>query len=192
MSGGAKTAVLIDRRFDEALNLVLENCRLESLPGSSLPKIGHLLGVAALVGDDGGDADQAIAALLHDEPCRGYDTVAEIGRRFGPRVERMVVAVTDGFEPNPQRRREDRQAHLDRLADSPAESWRVSLADALSHARYFMADVRNHGGLALEAADGESLLWYHRALADAFRDLAPGAMRDEYERVVSEMESAAR
>jgi (p)ppGpp synthase/HD superfamily hydrolase len=33
-----------------------------------VPYVGHLLGAASIVIDDGGDEDQVIAALLHDAP----------------------------------------------------------------------------------------------------------------------------
>src|SRR3954470_10667056 len=55
---------------------------------SDVPYVGHLLGVAALVIDDGGDEDQIVAALLHDAPedQGGRPTLTEIARRFGREV----------------------------------------------------------------------------------------------------------
>jgi len=40
--------------------------RAKSDPRPLIPYLSHLLGVAGLVIEDGGDADEAIAGLLHD------------------------------------------------------------------------------------------------------------------------------
>ena len=52
---------------------------------SGVPYISHLLSVTALVLEDGGDEDQAIAALLHDaiEDQGGDKTRQEIREKFG-------------------------------------------------------------------------------------------------------------
>ena len=52
---------------------------------SGIPYIAHLLGVTALVLEDGGDEDEAIAALLHDavEDQGGLPTLDAIRERFG-------------------------------------------------------------------------------------------------------------
>jgi (p)ppGpp synthase/HD superfamily hydrolase len=61
-----------------------------------MPYISHLLGVASLVLDHGGDEDQAIAGLLHDAvEDVGAHQEALIAERFGPRVTRIVRACTD-------------------------------------------------------------------------------------------------
>jgi len=63
--------------------------------GGAEPYIGHLLGVASLVIEHGGDEKQACAALLHDsiEDC-GVST-EELENLFGPDIAAMVVACTD-------------------------------------------------------------------------------------------------
>ena len=52
---------------------------------STIPYIAHLMGVASLVLEAGGDEDLAIAALLHDvvEDCGGAPMLKEVRRRFG-------------------------------------------------------------------------------------------------------------
>ncbi len=59
-----------------------------------IPYIAHLMSVAALVLEAGGNEDEAIAALLHDaiEDQGGTSTREEIRQRFGDRV----VAIVDG------------------------------------------------------------------------------------------------
>lgn len=65
--------------------------------GSNAPYVGHLLGVASIVIEAGGDEEQAIAALLHDavEDQGGLPTLARIREQFGERVARMVQECTD-------------------------------------------------------------------------------------------------
>ena len=53
---------------------------------STIPYIAHLMGVASLVLEFGGDEDMAIAALLHDvvEDCGGAPMLKEVRRKFVP------------------------------------------------------------------------------------------------------------
>ena len=58
----------------------------------------HLMAVAALVIEDGGDEDQAIAALLHDaEDQGGQATLDRNPALFGDRVADIVDGCTDTF-----------------------------------------------------------------------------------------------
>ncbi len=62
--------------------------------GGSIPYVLHLLSVAALVLEDGGNADEAIAGLLHDavEDQGGLPTLEAIQSRYGDRVADIVHA----------------------------------------------------------------------------------------------------
>ena len=55
---------------------------------TAIPYLTHLMAVCSLVLEDGGDEDQAIAALLHDGPedQGGQPVLDEIRRRFGDEV----------------------------------------------------------------------------------------------------------
>jgi predicted HD phosphohydrolase len=57
---------MLTERFDTALSFVSKLHRLQIRKGTEIPYLGHLLAVAALVIEDGGSEDEAIAALLHD------------------------------------------------------------------------------------------------------------------------------
>src|SRR5687768_18619650 len=59
--------------------------------------MAHLLGVCALVQHDGGDEDEAIAALLHDalEDKPDLLSAEAIEERFGNRVLQLVRVSTD-------------------------------------------------------------------------------------------------
>ena len=56
----------LSTRFDHALLFAAQVHRNQDRKKSGIPYISHLLGVAAIVLDYGGDEDMGIAALLHD------------------------------------------------------------------------------------------------------------------------------
>jgi (p)ppGpp synthase/HD superfamily hydrolase len=61
-----KIARLLTERFERALIYATQLHSTQIRKGSNVPYISHLLSVAALVLEDGGSEDEAIAALLHD------------------------------------------------------------------------------------------------------------------------------
>lgn len=87
----------LTRRFADALIFAHHLHATQKGKGSVIPYMAHLLGVAAFVLADGGDEDEAIAALLHDavEGQGGAARREEIRRRFGDRVTRIVDGCTD-------------------------------------------------------------------------------------------------
>ena len=76
-------------RFEKALVFASQLHREQRRKGSDVPYVSHLLAVAALVIEHGGDEDEAIAALLHDaiEDQGGLTARDGILRRFGERVD---------------------------------------------------------------------------------------------------------
>ena len=62
------TGQLIGPRFTEAVTYALELHGEQVRKATSIPYVSHLLSVSALVLEDGGTEDEAIAALLHDGP----------------------------------------------------------------------------------------------------------------------------
>ena len=57
---------MLGPRFDEAVSYAAVVHADQVRKGSGVPYMAHLLGVAALVLEDGGDDDEAIAGLLQD------------------------------------------------------------------------------------------------------------------------------
>ena len=76
-----------NKRFEEALQFAHELHRDQPRKGTDIPYISHLIAVAGLVWEDGGDEDQAIAGLLHDaaEDQGGRPVLDLISERFGDR-----------------------------------------------------------------------------------------------------------
>jgi HD domain len=163
--------------------------------GTQIPYLAHLLSVAALVLEDGGSENEAIAALLHDavEDAGGKPTLEEIRERFGDEVAMIVEACSDtDVVPKPpwRKRKEDYLAHL---ADekTPPGVLRVSLADKLHNARAILSDYRRIGDTLwsrFNTKSGGDQVWYYRSLADIFLSRWPGALSRELDHVVSELE----
>ena len=83
-------------RLADATALALQIHADQLRKGTETPYVAHLLAVAGIVLEHGGDEDQAIAGLLHDAIEDGgaaWEPV--IAERFGPRVARIVRACTD-------------------------------------------------------------------------------------------------
>ncbi len=165
--------------------------------GKSIPYISHLLSVSALVLEDGGDEDEAIAALLHDalEDQPDKTNPDEIQRRFGDRVLSLIESCTDtptgytgGVKPAWKARKEK---YLEHIQAGAGGALRIALADKLHNARESVVDYHRLGeGLWANFNAGKvEQLWLYRALVDAFRQGgAQGQKIDEYERVVAEFE----
>lgn len=156
------------------------------------PYIGHLLGVASIVIEYGGDEEMAIAALLHDavEDQGGLPRLREIRRKFGKRVAEIVDGCTDAYsEPKPPWL-ERKRAYIARVGEESADVRLVSAADKLSNTREILHDVRMHGLGVYERFTGkkDGTLWYYRALITAFRAAGNNLLIDELDRVVSELE----
>ena len=129
-----------------------------------LPYIAHLLAVAALVLEHGGDEDEAIAALLHDaiEDQGGHAARRQIAERFGPRVAAIVEGATEtDLQPKPPWR-ERKEEHLARLHEADRSVQLVVAADKLHNARSLIADYGRLGEALWSHFRGgkAGTLWY--------------------------------
>jgi GTP pyrophosphokinase len=162
---------------------------------SSIPYIAHLMGVASLVLEAGGDEDLAIAALLHDvvEDCGGVPMLKEVRRRFGARVAKVVDGCTDAYtDPKPPWR-ERKEKYIARLRNEDQETRLVSAADKLNNVRSILSDYRAVGESIWSRFNGgrEGTLWYYRTLRDEFRRSRPNRITQDLALAVSELESLA-
>ncbi|PZV20240.1 MAG: phosphohydrolase [Cyanobium sp.] len=82
-------------RYAEALGWAEQLHRHQSRQGKAVPFLSHVISVSALVWEDGGDEDQAIAGLLHDSIEDAGQTRASIRERFGGAVADIVRDCTD-------------------------------------------------------------------------------------------------
>lgn len=146
--------------------------------GTDIPYIAHLLSVAALVIEDGGGEDEAIAALLHDSIEDQGVTADAIAADFGTRVAAIVVECSDAtVQPKPpwRGRKELYIQHL--MAASPG-AVRVSLADKLHNARSILADYQLIGDELWSRfnASVDEQIWYYSLLATTFEQVSSSPM----------------
>ena len=80
-----------------ALELAHQLHRNDCRKGKDTPYMAHLLSVSALVLEDGGSEDEAIAALLHDALEDHPDLINydDLNIRFGESVADIVAGCTD-------------------------------------------------------------------------------------------------
>ncbi len=178
-------------RFESALAYACSQHHGQRRKGSGAPYITHPLAVASIVGQYGGDEDQAIAALLHDvmEDC---DVSREaIAARYGERVAGIVDACTDTTETPKPPWRPRKEAHIAKVRTKPAPIKLVIAADKMHNALSILRDRgRPSVGEAIWdrfTADKASVLWYYRAMADALADGWDHDLAAELSRVVDRM-----
>jgi (p)ppGpp synthase/HD superfamily hydrolase len=85
------------QRFSEALVFAHEAHQNQIRKGSQppIPYVAHVLTVAGIVIEHGGDEDDAIAALLHDTMEDAGQTHDSLAARFGDAVAGIVKDCTD-------------------------------------------------------------------------------------------------
>lgn len=176
-------------RFDEALVYAHRLHRAQKRKGTDIPYVAHLIGVASIAIEHGGDEDQAIAALLHDAPedQGGEETLDEIRRRFGDGVAGIVADCTDAWtEPKPPWLKR-KQEYVAALGSKPSRSLLVSLADKTYNAEAIAADFETLGEAAFDrfSADAAGVRWYYGALSDIFMQRMNGPLAIRYSRAVA-------
>jgi (p)ppGpp synthase/HD superfamily hydrolase len=191
--------VPLSTRFDHALLFTAHVHRNQDRKKSGIPYVSHLLGVASIVLDYGGDEEMAIAALLHDavEDHGGHPMLKLIEQIFGPRVAKIVDGCTDSYAEDPGKKEswERRKfRYLRRIRNEDAETRFVSAADKLYNVRAVLRDLRYTGDavFARFSAPKSRVIWYYRSLVTEYR--AAGVthllkpLLDDLDRVVTEVE----
>ncbi|MBK8067106.1 MAG: HD domain-containing protein [Rhodanobacteraceae bacterium] len=145
---------VLTHRFTEAIDYARIAHAAQFRKGSGIPYLYHLLGVASLVLEYGGDEDQAIAGLLHDvlEDC-GEEHAATIRTQFGDAVGDIVKACTDGTVEGKAKAerggtarehwRERKLKYLDHFRHESSEALLVSGCDKLHNARAILGDLQD-------------------------------------------------
>ncbi len=137
---------LLTQRFSSALEFASVVHSTQVRKGTSIPYLAHLLAVASLVIEHGGDEDTAIAALLHDaaEDCGGLPMLAQVRARFGEEVATVVSGCSDTFEEQKPDYAQRKTQYVEHLVESatPAACL-VSAADKLHNGRSILHDLRS-------------------------------------------------
>src|ERR1039458_9163300 len=162
--------------------------------GTAVPYLSHLMAVASLVLEAGGDEEMEMAALVQYvvEDCGGMPRLREIRKQFGPRVAKIVEGCTDSFgEPKPEWM-ERKKDYLREVKHADAETRLVSASDKLHNVRTILSDYRQHGEAIWTRVSGkkEGTLWYYRVLSDEYQRRSPNRITRELEIAVAELELA--
>ncbi len=184
-------------RFSSALAYAAELHGDQARKGTAIPYVAHLLAVAAIVIEYGGDEDQAIAALLHDavEDQGGPETLKRIRARFGKRVADLVDACTDSYEqgPNKPEWKVRKAKYLASLPGKPAEALLISAADKLHNATSILEDyLVLKEELWTRFKGGRESLWYYRELVKCLRNRTDPRLHRRLEATVKELHHLAR
>jgi GTP pyrophosphokinase len=182
-------------RFLRAFLFAAEKHKGQTRKASSIPYFAHLMGVASLVLEAGGDEDLAIAALLHDvvEDCGGAPMLREVRRRFGAHVAKIVDGCTDADTYPKPPWRERKENYIRHLKQADADTRLVSAADKLNNVRSILSDYREVGESVWSRFRGgrDGTLWYYRSLRDEFLRRRRNRITRQFELAVNELESLA-
>ncbi len=186
---------MLTERFARALIHAAREHADQTRKGSGVPYISHLMAVCALTIEYGGGEDEAIAALLHDaiEDQGGASARAAILREFGACVTEIVDGCTDSDESPKPPWKARKEEYIRHVAEASPSVRLVSACDKLHNARSLVMDYRVCGEALWNRFTGgrEGTLWYYRAMVDALRSAGSGAVVEELDRVVTELERLA-
>ncbi len=199
-------------QFAEALRFALEAHGEQKRRGTQIPYISHLVQVAGLVLEHGGDVEQAIAGLLHDV-ADDFETglASTIGECFGPEVARIVYRCTgvaedesgpanldSALEPLPgpdpavnSAWASRKKRYLDHLQAADARVKLVAACDKLDNLRSLLADLHAEGSEALSRFHGtpEQMRWYYQEVTLALGSELPPRLLREIEALTHELGS---
>ncbi len=165
-----KPCQLYSDHLGEAVALACRLHSTQSRKSTNIPYVSHLLAVAALVIEDCGDEDTAIAAVLHDavEDQGGLKTAKLIRKRFGTRVEGMVLECSDAA-PESEDQKDPwlvRKAHhIHKMSTMSIPALHVTAADKLHNVQSTLLDRQSEIGSHVWQrfnADRDDFFWYHR------------------------------
>lgn len=193
-------------RFDRALSFAHQLHRRQTRKTSGVPYVAHLLSVCALVIEDGGSEDEAIAALLHDsleDQSRNYEggeakMAADIEAMFGPEVIALVLGLTErpapeeaGISDKRERWRAHKRGYFRQIGAAGASVRRISCADSLHNVRTLLKDYRTMGEkiwTRFQTRNGGDQVWAYRSAGEAFVAARTGPMADDLLRAVADLE----
>lgn len=178
-------------RFEAALCYAVIIHAGQTRKGTEVPYVSHLLGVASLVLEYGGDEDEAIGALLHDagEDAGGDGRIEDVRVRFGDSVADIVRGCTDTVASPKPPWRARKEAYVAHMPAASASVRLVSAADKLYNARAILRDYRRIGDEVWTRFSGgrDGTLWYYGALVRAYYTAGTGELIEELERTVAEL-----
>jgi (p)ppGpp synthase/HD superfamily hydrolase len=185
------TEPMLSQRFETALVYAFRLHARQLRKDGKTPYISHLLSVTALVLENNGDEDEAIAALLHDavEDQGGLATAQYIRQQFGDRVAAIVEGCS---EPKcaAQTWQQRKQAYLDHLQQASPEVCRVSLADKLHNVRSLLSSLQQEGEIVWQRFNSPKAnqIWFYRSLSAIYQTRCPDGMAQTFSQLVQQLD----
>jgi (p)ppGpp synthase/HD superfamily hydrolase len=181
-------------RLEEAFLLAAELHRGQQRKRSGIPYLVHLMAVAALVAEYGGNDDQVVAGFLHDavEDAGGARVREMIRERFGDAVVTLVDGCTDTDEDPKPPWRPRKEAYLERLRGETDAVRLVSVADKVHNSRSIVAALRAGENIWKHFQGGkDGCLWYYREILRVAGNGWHHPILDELARTVDVMHELA-
>ncbi len=136
-----------------------------------IPYLYHLLSVASLVGEYGGNDQQVAAALLHDaaEDQGGSETLVIIEAQLGFEVAEYVRACSDSTASPKPPWRARKEAFIGQIRGMAPEAKLIVAADKLHNTLSLLRDYRQVGEALWERFNGgrDGTLWYYPTVTQA-------------------------
>ena len=180
-------------KFEEALIFANRIHAQQKRKASGAPYLAHILGVTALVLEDGGSEEEAIAALLHDaaEDQGGEQVLAEIQEKFGEKVAQIVRECSDTLVSPKPPWRERKENHLHEIETALPETIRIMQADKVYNARNLQRALIEQGPNIWGNFKGgrEGTLWYLRQMHTLLSRSRSGYLMKELARLIDLLES---
>jgi (p)ppGpp synthase/HD superfamily hydrolase len=182
----------LSNRFTEAVELAIHLHAHQVRKGTTIPYISHLLAVASLVIEDGGDEDLAIAAILHDavEDQGGLKTLEAIRDKFGIRVADAVLGCSDSWSLIKPAWRKRKEEHLEKIRTASNDVLSITLADKLHNSRCILRDLKSQGKSAWNRFNGgqDGTLWYYSEMLSIYTGRnVRSILLNEFKTVVEEL-----
>lgn len=162
-------------RFDRAVSYARVLHGSDVRKGTAIPYLSHVLQVAAITLELGGNETEAIAALLHDaaEDAGGEAVLSVIESEFGAEVAKIVRENSDSITASKEDKapwRERKEAYVSSVSHKSKSACLVSLADKIHNLRSLRSDERDHGPAHRSRfnASWEDSRWYYASLLEAF------------------------
>jgi len=181
----------LSTRFDDAVQYASIVHGGQTRKSTGIPYLAHVLSVAALVLDHGGDEDQAIAGLLHDaaEDAGGEERLNHIRARFGDRVADIVDVCSDTLEDPKPPWRKRKETFLARLPEASGDALLVVAADKLHNAGSILRDYQLMGDALWSrfTAGRDGQLWYYGEIVPILLEQFPSPLVNELAHTVERL-----
>lgn len=178
--------------FQNVLNFSFALHQNQVRKTGDVPYFAHLMAVAALVLDYGGDETMAVAALLHDaiEDQGGEPTGAVIEHIFGKEVAELV---RDCSEKKGIPWSERKQAFVQAIGHKNAGARLICAADKVHNVRTILGTYRSRGEDVWNSfRGGWDSLWFYDAVLNALKTAATEADPPQLGHLVEELERTLR